>query len=90
MSGDENQSAFFTVKPAETARGFVVLTPDGPQPYKVVFRLRHHTLSEHPVATIREGEAMIRRELAHIQFTAREERPDPEAPKRPRKLSAVD
>jgi hypothetical protein len=90
MSGDENQSAFFSAKPAETAMGVVVLTPDGPHPYKVVFRLRHHTLSEHPVATVREGEAMIRRELAHIQFTTREERPDPTAPKRRRKLSAVE
>jgi hypothetical protein len=31
---------------------------------------------------VREGEVMIRAQLAHIQFTTREERPDPKAPKR--------
>lgn len=75
-------------KPAETASGRVVITPGGPQPYKVVFCLGSHTLSEHPVPTVREGEALIRRELAHIQFAVRDERPDPEAPKR--KLAAVE
>lgn len=82
MTTDESENAFFTIKPPEVAAGQVVITPDGPEPYKVVFRLGHHTLSEHPVATVREGEAMIRRELAHIQFTTRGHRPDPEAPKR--------
>ena len=88
-TADENENAFFTIKPPEVAAGQVVITPDGPQPYKVLFRMGHHTLSEHPVATVREGEAMIRRELAHIQFTMREQRPDPEAPKR-RNLAAVE
>jgi hypothetical protein len=80
-------SAFLFAKPAELAIGRVVLTPEGPQPYKVAFRLGDRTLSEHPVATVREGEALIRRELAGVQFSALQERPNPEAP--PRRLSSV-
>jgi hypothetical protein len=41
--------------------GRVVRTPDGKQPYKVV--LEHEgdvANSEHPVATVREGETLIR------------------------------
>ena len=40
--------------------GRVVLTPQGPKPYMVI--LEHHPTgtSEHPVSTIREGEALIR------------------------------
>jgi hypothetical protein len=77
-----NDSMFF-VKPPEVAFGRVMLTPEGPERYKVVFRLGDLVLSEHPAATVRDGEALIRRELARIQFTASLERPDPEAPKRP-------
>lgn len=77
-----NDSMFF-VKPPEVAFGRVMLTPDGPEPYKVVFRLGETVLSEHPAGTVREGEALIRRELARIQFTASLERPDPEAPRKP-------
>lgn len=84
MSGD----SMFFVKPPEVARGRVVLTPEGPQTYKVLFSLGERILSERPVATVREGEALIRSELAHFQFTARHERPDPEAP--PKWLSAVE
>ena len=82
-----SDDTMFFIKPPEVAMGRVLLTPDGPQPYKVVFRLGEQVLSEHPAATIREGEALIRRELARIQFTAQEVRPDPEAPKR---LAAVE
>jgi hypothetical protein len=69
-------------KPADTASGHVVITPGEEHPYKVVFKLGERVLSEHPVPTVREGEVMIRAQLAHIQFTTREERPDPKAPKR--------
>jgi hypothetical protein len=86
MTEHRDDSLFF-IKPAEVAIGRVMLTPDGPQPYKAVFRLGDRILSEHPVATVREGEALIRRELAGIQFSAQQERPHPEAPRR---LSAVD
>jgi hypothetical protein len=82
-----SEETMFFVQPPETTIGRVMLTPEGPHPYKVVFRLGERILSEQPVATIRDGEALIRREIAHIQFTANQERPDPEAPKR---LSAVE
>ena len=40
--------------------GRIVLTRPGPKPYMVI--LEHHPTgtSEHPVSTIREGEALIR------------------------------
>ncbi|MBA2918462.1 hypothetical protein GON01_05680 [Sphingomonas sp. MAH-20] len=71
-------------KRADTASGRVVITPGEQHPYKVVFKMGERTLSEHPVPTVREGEVMIRHQLAHIQFAAQEERPDPKAPKRKR------
>lgn len=83
-----SEDSMFFVKPPEVARGRVMLTPNGPQPYQVVFSLGEHVLSERPVATVREGEALIRSELAHFQFTTRHERPDPEAP--PKRLAAVE
>jgi hypothetical protein len=69
-------------KPADTASGRVVITPGEEHPYKVVFKLGEQVLSEHPVPTVREGEVLIRHQLAHLQFTTVEERPDPKAPKR--------
>lgn len=84
MSTEDSDSGLLFVKPADTASGRVVITPGEQQPYKVVFQLGDHTLSEHPVPTMREGEALIRQHLAHIQFTTQDERPDPEAPKRKR------
>jgi hypothetical protein len=86
MSIDENSGLFF-IKPPEVAIGRVLLSPDGPEPYKVVFRLGDQVLAEHPVPTVREGEALIRRELPGIQFSAIQERPHPRAPKR--RLSSV-
>jgi hypothetical protein len=83
MSRD-TETGLFIPKQREAATGRVVLTPDGPQPYKVVFKIGERLISEHPVATIREGEALLREELAEVQFTAREERPHPQAPKRSR------
>ena len=83
----EDQSDFFSAKPQEVAIGRVMLTPDGPEPYKVVFRLGDRVLAEHAVATVREGEALIRHELPGIQFSAIEHRPHPKAPKR--KLASV-
>ena len=43
--------------------GCIVLTPYAEKPYKVV--LQHHPsgTSEHPVSTVREGEALIRGKL---------------------------
>ena len=42
--------------------GRVVLTPDARRPYKVVLQYDHGAAdSEHPVATVREGELLIRR-----------------------------
>ena len=86
MSSD-SETDFFFVKPPEMAIGRVLLSPDGPQPYKVVFRLGDRVLAEHPVPSIREGEALIRSELPGIQFSAIEERPHPRAPER--RLSSV-
>ena len=81
MSTDEDSGIFF-IKPPETVLGRVRLTPGAPQPYSVVFRLGDRLIAEHPVSTIREGEALIRRELPGIQFSAMQERHHPEAPKR--------
>ena len=81
MSIDSEDGLFF-IRPPEVAIGRVLLAPEGPEPYKVVFRLGDRVLAEHPAATVREGEAMIRRELPGIQFSAIEERPHPQAPKR--------
>lgn len=85
---ETSESAFFATKPAEVTIGRVMLTPEGPEPYKVVFRLGERVLMERPVPTIRAGEALIRRELPGIQFSAHQERPNPEAPQR--RLSAVE
>ena len=75
-------NGLFLARPADVAHGRVVITPDGEQPYKVEFRLGSRIVAEHAVATVREGEALIRSELSEVQFTERAERPDPEAPKR--------
>ena len=83
MSVDSKTGLFF-VGAREVATGRVVITPEGPQRYKVEFRLSDRLLSEHPVDTVREGEALIRREIAEVQFTAHEERPHPQAPERKR------
>ena len=88
MSADGETGNFFIKRP-EVASGRVLLTPDGPQPYKVDFHLGGKILAEHPVPTIREGEALIRRELLGMQFTAHQERPNPEAPIR-EKLATAD
>lgn len=87
MTIDESEDGLFFIKAPEMAFGRVVITPGGAQPYKVVFRLGENVLAEHPVSTIREGEALIRRELAEIQFTTRQERPQPDAPRRDRLTS---
>lgn len=79
----ESDSGLFFIKPPELAIGRVMLTPGGPQPYKVIFRIGDTILSEYPVPSVREGEALIRRELLEMQFAARQQRPNPEAPKRP-------
>ena len=85
----DSESGLFFIKRPEMAIGRVLLSPDGPEPYKVVFRLGDRVLAEHPVSTVREGEALIRRELPGIQFSAIEERPQPHAPK-PRLSSVPD
>ena len=41
----------------------VVLTRGADQPYKVVLEYRSNMQTEHPVATIRDGEELIRRRL---------------------------
>jgi hypothetical protein len=86
MSIDSENGLFF-IKPPEVAIGRVLLNSEGPEPYKVVFRLGDRVLAEHLVPTVREGEALIRRELPGIQFGAVQERPHPQAPKR--RLSSV-
>jgi hypothetical protein len=43
-------------------RGHVVLTPTAKEPYKVVLELEGGEESEQPVPTMRDGEALIRRE----------------------------
>lgn len=79
----DSESGLFFIKPPEMAIGRVMLTPDSSHPYKVIFRIGDTVLSEHPVPSVREGEALIRRELLKMQFTARQQRPNPEAPRRP-------
>lgn len=85
----EEENGLFFIKPPEVAVGRVMITPGAQHPYKVVFKIGERVLSEHPVPTVREGEALIRRHLAEIQFTSREERPHPEAPPKRDHLSAV-
>ncbi|NNM76548.1 hypothetical protein HJG53_06485 [Sphingomonas sp. ID1715] len=80
MNSDEDTGLFF-IKPPEMVIGRVRLAPEGPEPYRVVFRLGDQVIAEHPVPTIREGEALIRREMPGIQFSAMQQRPHPEAPK---------
>jgi hypothetical protein len=48
-----------------SAQGAVVVTPDGPQPYKVEFRLDGEVLAEYPVGSIEEGERLIRETTGH-------------------------
>ena len=43
--------------------GRVVLTPEGALPYKVVLEHEGQADTEHEVATVREGEALIRENL---------------------------
>jgi hypothetical protein len=42
--------------------GWVVQTPAKEKPYKVILVEEGGSRTEHPVATMREGEALIRRE----------------------------
>jgi hypothetical protein len=50
--------------------GRVVVTPDEEQPYKVVLEHQHQADTEHAVASVREGEALIRE---HLPGSARPE-----------------
>ena len=43
-----------------TTRGRVVITPGQKQHYKIVLEHEDGEITEHPVATIREGEDLIR------------------------------
>lgn len=43
--------------------GRVVITAGAEKPYKVVFEHEPTGFSEHPVSTVREGEALIRQRL---------------------------
>ena len=86
----ESENSFFFIKRPEVALGRVLIATGGEHPYKVVFQLGERILSEHPVPTVRDGEALIRRELASIQFTAHEERPHPDAPPKREAVSPVE
>ena len=44
--------------------GRVVVTPDATLPYKVILEQEGDQCSELPVATVREGEALIRERVA--------------------------
>ena len=81
MPTNIDEGLFFT-KPCEVAAARVVITPGCSRPYKVVFRIGDRVLSEHPVPSVREGELLIRSELAAIQFSARRKQPQPDAPDR--------
>ncbi len=50
-----------------TKRSRVVLTPNSELPYKVVFE-HDGGLTEYPVATVREGEALIRERTPQPAF----------------------
>ncbi len=49
-------------------RSRVVLTPGEPLPYKVVLEHGESGCTEHPVATIQEGEALIRNNTAPTEY----------------------
>ena len=55
------------------AFGEVVSTPDETEPYKVVIRHREKKISEHPVASLRHGEALIAELVTKISQYARYE-----------------
>jgi hypothetical protein len=47
--------------------GYVVSTRETDEPYKVVLEHGHGSNTEHPVATMREGEALIKQETPEPQ-----------------------
>ena len=59
-----------TPPPEKLAHGEVVITPNESQPYKVVFQIGDVTISEHPVSSVQEGEALIKEELPHVRAAA--------------------
>jgi len=56
----------------ELARGQVVMNPNESQPYKVVFLIGDVAISEHPVSSVQEGEALIGEELPNVRVSARD------------------
>lgn len=56
-------------------RGRVVQTPTKAQPYKVVFEHETGADTEHAVATMREGEALIKSETPYPSGIVREMNP---------------
>ena len=44
----------------EVVKASVVCTPGAEQPYKAVLHYRDGRCAEHPVSTVRDGEALIR------------------------------
>lgn len=55
----------------EVTRGEVIVTPDEARPYKVVFRRGKAVVSEQPVSSVAEGEALIKKELANVRISSR-------------------
>ncbi len=52
--------------------GNVITTPNGSLPYKVIFQLGDKIISEHPVSSMREGEALIKEQLPNVRVAARD------------------
>lgn len=52
--------------------GHVATTPNEASPYKVVFLIGDRVISEHPVGSMRDGEALIRVELPNVCVSARD------------------
>ena len=62
-------------------RGRVVRTPGDSRPYKVIFSAEQVLISEHPVSSVREGEALIRAKCdapAFFQADAKREWREPD------------
>lgn len=65
------------------AEGTVELTPGAQQPYTVVFRLNGEIFKEYPVASVHEGEELIRQKTGRGHKPRVGAVPDIKAPYRP-------
>ena len=62
MSPDESRA-----ERTRVLAGHIVQTPGAEHPYKVVLEYEGNAVSEHPVSTMQEGEALIKAKLPSRQ-----------------------